>query len=78
MPTSFFLGILQIRFSACYLIREMDVWNDSFSPYETKGDFQEVIYSIRSRYETMYSKSRIALTIPIIPFLGLRNPNDKE
>lgn len=26
----------------------------------------------------MHSKPRLALTIPLIPFLGLRNPNEEE
>lgn len=47
-------------------------------PYFTECDFWEVIRNIKAKYETLRSKSRIALTIPTIPFLGVRDPEDEE
>lgn len=47
-------------------------------PYLTKSNFQEVIDSIKQRYDFLHSKSRIALTIPGIPFLGLRNKDEEN
>ena len=47
------------------------------SPYSTKGNFQEVIDSIKLRYDFLHSTSRIALTIPSIPFLGVREKGEK-
>ncbi len=43
-------------------------------PYNTNCNFYEIIYSIRDKYKALASKSRIALTIPVIPLLGLRDP----
>lgn len=43
-------------------------------PYNTNCNFYEIIYSIREKYKALATKSRIALTIPVIPFLGIRDP----
>ena len=45
------------------------------APYSTYNNFEEVIHSIRTRYDFLHSKSKIALTIPVIPFLGV---NEKD
>jgi glutamate--cysteine ligase catalytic subunit len=44
-------------------------------PYNTNCDFYEIINSIRKKYEILSKKPRIALTIPVIPFMGVRNLN---
>jgi hypothetical protein len=40
-------------------------------PYSSHQNFKEVIESIRQRYKFFHDKSRVMLTIPAIPFLGL-------
>lgn len=47
-------------------------------PYSTKCDFREIIKSIREKYHILHSKPRIALTIPSVPLLGLRNSKNEE
>lgn len=43
-------------------------------PYNTNCNFYEIIHSIRHKYRVLASKPRIAITIPVIPFLGVRDP----
>lgn len=43
-------------------------------PYEMECDFSEAIRLIKAKYEVLQSKSKMMLTIPTIPFLGVRNP----
>lgn len=45
-------------------------------PYNTKCNFEEIIESIREKYEVLQQKSRIPLTIPVIPFMGLDQTPD--
>lgn len=45
-------------------------------PYNTNCNFYEIIHSIRDKYKALSTRPRIALTIPVVPFLGLRNPQD--
>lgn len=47
-------------------------------PYSTECDFLEIIRTIRGKYQTLQSKSKIALTIPCIPFIGVRDPEKEK
>ena len=42
-------------------------------PYSTESDFSEIIETIKHKYASLQRKSRICLTIPGIPFLGVRD-----
>lgn len=42
-------------------------------PYNTRCDFKDIIKLIRSKYQSLHKRSRIAITIPVIPFLGYRD-----
>lgn len=42
-------------------------------PYSTRFNLDEIIRSIRYKYRVLQSKSKIPLTIPAIPFLGVRD-----
>lgn len=42
-------------------------------PYNTRYNLDEIIRSIRNKYKILQAKSRIPLTIPCIPFLGVRD-----
>lgn len=42
-------------------------------PHTTTCNFSDYIILIREKYETLRKKSKIALTIPVIPFLGVRD-----
>jgi hypothetical protein len=44
------------------------------NPHSTTCNFYDIILSTRKEYELLKSKSRIPLTIPCIPFLGVRDP----
>lgn len=41
-------------------------------PYNTRCNFNEIIQSIREKYASLQLMKRIALTIPVIPLLGVR------
>jgi hypothetical protein len=41
-------------------------------PYNTNCNFYDIIASIRNKYQILKTKPRLALTIPVIPFLGIR------
>jgi hypothetical protein len=41
-------------------------------PYSTECDFAEIIENLENKYHVLQEKSRMALTIPNIPFLGMR------
>lgn len=43
------------------------------APYNTRYNLDEIIRSIRYKYKILQSKKRIPLTIPCIPFMGVRN-----
>ena len=43
-------------------------------PYNTNCNFYEIINSIRKKYIALSNRPRIALTIPVIPLLGVRKP----
>ena len=45
-------------------------------PYNTRFNLDEIIRSIRYKYKALQAKPQIALTIPAIPFLGLRDSNE--
>ena len=42
-------------------------------PYNTRYNLDEIIRQIRYKYAVLQSKNRIALTIPCIPFMGVRD-----
>ena len=42
-------------------------------PYNTSCNFYQIVYSIRHKYRVLASKPRIALTIPVIPFIGVKD-----
>lgn len=42
-------------------------------PYSTTCNFYDIIKAIRDKYSILKSKSRIPLTIPVVPFMGLGN-----
>jgi hypothetical protein len=43
-------------------------------PYNTRYNLDEIIRQIRYKYTVLQSKKRLALTIPCIPFMGVRDP----
>lgn len=47
-------------------------------PYSTECDFGEIIRTIKKKYQILQSKSRIPLTIPNIPLLGLRSQDSSK
>lgn len=44
-------------------------------PYSSECDFREIIDNLEEKYRVLQEKSRMALTIPNIPFLGVRQKN---
>ena len=46
-------------------------------PYSTDCNFYDTVESIRQKYRFLHSKSRLALTIPVLPILGYRDPDNK-
>ena len=47
-------------------------------PYSTKFNLDEIVRSIRDRYQVLQFTSRIPLTIPGIPFLGVKDSHQEK